>query len=199
MKNTARYTPNLKDRTNPLKPLMSWIMPRPEGPPSVFGGPTPGDMSVNEIMQNRRNAAKQNKPGPADVAFAKRNPFLSGMDKAAQQDSMVGQYRRQQTWQRGNLPTNVYSPDDGDAWTTRKTDAPAGMTKRDRPTSRDAMTHARKRGLENAGYFSPEVQRAQELYRRQAEQEAKSWQEGLDLARKVTKHMAGKRGPGGTK
>lgn len=181
-----RRSSNVRDNRNPfmlLNPLITL--------------PTPTNSVQVSTPETRNMARKQDRPTVGDAAFDRKYGFKTGMDRAAEADRMAERYRRGQA-SPGMYPAG-WQP--GDAWTTARRDAPASMTRRNRPTPSDAMDAARRRGIERPAYFDAETQRAQETFNRIVQEEQKAFEKGKELARsKMARDMLkGMRGPGGQK
>jgi hypothetical protein len=134
--------------------------------------PMPNEAELNSAVR------RQDKPSAANAAFNRRNPFLSGMDKALG----VERTRRRYLGSQEQPEDAGYTP--GDPMTTRKDNAPAGMTKRYRVTKTDVMNYRQDRGRRPPIFIdTANEQRLNELRRRQAKQAADDFTKGLELAR----------------
>jgi len=129
---------------------------------------------------------KQDRVTPGNAAWDRQYPFKQGMESAQKS-------ARTRTRYMGSFEPGLYERDKnewraGEAWTTRKQDAPAGMSKRDKPTASDAMDHVKKKAWQTY-YPTATKQRQLELERRRAMEQAANWEKGVGAAQKAAKQM----------
>lgn len=120
----------------------------------------------------------------APVKHPAANGFLQGMDRAAAVDSMRSRFMQ------GQQPEATQGGwTSGDALTTRTQAAPAGMTRRDRPTRSDAIDAKRKRALSTEAIPTPQQQRMDEHVRKTVEDAAAAFERGLAAAQNKQKRQ----------
>lgn len=190
-----RTSDNLSDRRNPFANMLEHMVPPV---PRLEWNLPP--MELNKRMQTDDLTRDQRvTSGTAKLG----RPFTKAMDTALKTDRLAENYRTNNMPERGfNTDDRYWEPDSGEAWTTRKDQRPALGMRRDKPTTADAMDHARRRDLRKDTYLAPDFQRQIEVARRRALEAAKSFEKGLELARgkgKIIGRKDGLRGPGGTK
>lgn len=181
MKLGNKQSKNLKTPFQGLLPLFA-----PENELTFNLPPMRDNPELNSAIR------RQDKPTAADAAFNKRNPFLSGMDKALQSE------RVKQSMQSMNQPrdwfTDTSEMSASDFASTRKYPAPAGMTRRDKPTKRDVMDYKQKKGRQPIGIIpSPALQQNWDVSFMQEKARSDAFERGKELAKSGRK--TGLRGP----